>query len=57
MVAEVKDGALFVEGKRYDSPSSAAISITGNPVNGWTFWEVRLPGQSEWKSMKALRPE
>ena len=56
-VAEVQDGALVVEGKRYDSPSSAAISITGNPVNGWTFWEVKLPGQGEWKLMKAFRPE
>jgi len=56
-LAEVKDGALFVDGKRFDSPSSAAISITGNPVNGWTFWQVKLPGQGEWKSMKALRPE
>ena len=55
--AEVKDGALFVEGKRYDSPSAAAISITGNPVNGWAFWEARLPGQGEWKTMKSFRAD
>ena len=54
-VAHVKDGALFLEGKRYDSPSSAAISITRNPVNGWNFWEVRLPGQGEWKLMNSYR--
>ena len=54
-LAQVKDGALFVDGKRFDSPSSAAVSITGNPVNGWNFWEVRLPGRGEWKLMNAFR--
>ena len=53
--AEVRDGALMLEGKRFDSPSSAAMSITGNPVNGWTFWEAKLPGQGNWQSMKSLR--
>ena len=54
-LAEVKDGALMLNGKRYDSPSSAAMAITKTPVNGWTFWEVKLPGQAEWHSMKELR--
>jgi len=44
-----------MNGKRYDTPSAAAVAITDNPVNGWTFWERRLPGQSEWKIIKALR--
>lgn len=56
-VAEVKDGALMLDGKRYDSPSSAAMSITKHPVNGWTFWEVKLPGHGEWRSMKSLRDQ
>lgn len=54
-LAEVKDGALVMHGKRYESPSAAAMAITRNPVNGWTFWEVKLPGQGDWKSMKELR--
>jgi hypothetical protein len=54
-LAEVKDGALMLEGKRYDSPSSAAMAITKTPTNGWTFWEVKLPGQGDWHSMKDLR--
>ena len=54
-LAQVMDGALFLEGKRYESPSSAAISITGNPVNGWNFWEVKLPGRGDWKLMNAFR--
>jgi hypothetical protein len=55
-LAEVKDGALVLNGKRHDSPSSAAMAVTNNtPVNGWTFWEVKLPGSGEWQTMKRLR--
>lgn len=54
-LARVESGALVLSGKRYDSPSAAAMSITGKPVNGWTFWEYRLPGQTGWKIMKSLR--
>ena len=54
-LARVEGGALVLGGKRYDSPSAAAMSITGTPVNGWTFWEYRFPGQSGWKILKSLR--
>lgn len=47
--AIVKNGALVMNGKRYTSPSAAAVSITGNPVNGWRFWECLLPGSTKWK--------
>ncbi len=51
----VEAGALVVQGKRFESPSAAAGSITGNPVNGWLFWECRLPGKAGWQAMKSLR--
>jgi hypothetical protein len=51
----VETGALVVNGRRYNSPSSAAVAITGNPVNGWIFWECKLPGQSSWQMIKSLR--
>jgi hypothetical protein len=54
-LGRVEGGALLLGGKRYDTPSAAAMSITGNPVNGWTFWEARLPGQAGWRMIKALR--
>ena len=54
-LGRVDAGALVLNGKRFDTPSSAAMSITKNPVNGWTFWECRLPGQSSWQIIKALR--
>ena len=28
------------------SPRAAAMSISESTVNGWTFWEARLPGQA-----------
>ena len=37
-LARVEGGALVHNGKIFNSPSAAAVSITGNPVNGWNFW-------------------
>ena len=54
-LARVASGALTLNGKRFDSLSAAAVSITGSPVNGWTFWQCRLPGQSRWTGLKELR--
>ena len=54
-LARITSGALVFDGKRFNSPSAAAMAITRNPVNGWTFWECRLPGQGRWRSLKELR--
>ncbi len=54
-LARVENGALVLNGERFDSPSAAAMSITGKPVNGWTFWEGRLPGRTAWQIIKAHR--
>ena len=51
----VEAGALVVNNQRFDSPSSAAVAITGNPVNGWVFWECKLPGKTSWQIIKSLR--
>ena len=54
-LARVANAALVLNGQRFDTPSSAAMSITGNPVNGWNFWECRLPGQASWPTIRSLR--
>ena len=54
-LARVEDGALSLNGQKFDSPSAAAMSITGNPVNGWIFWEYRRPGTAAWQMLKTLR--
>ena len=51
----VQSGELFVGGKSYATPSSAAVAITGNAVNGWRFWEAKLPGKSAWQLIESLR--
>jgi hypothetical protein len=53
-LAQVEGGALVLNGQRFGYPSSAAMSITKNPVNGWVFWECRLPGKS-WQIIKTFR--
>jgi hypothetical protein len=54
-LGRVNNGALVLNGRRFDTPSAAAVSITNNPVNGWHFWQCRLPGQASWQMIKALR--
>jgi hypothetical protein len=54
-LGRVERGALAVNGKRFDTPSAAAVFITKSPTNGWTFWECRLPGQASWQLIKGLR--
>jgi len=54
-LGRVGSGALVLNGARFDTPSAAAMSITRNPVNGWTFWECRMPGRASWQILKALR--
>lgn len=53
--ARSEGGALALNGKQYDSPSAAAMAITSSPVNGWRFWECRLPGKSSWQLIESLR--
>jgi len=54
-MARADNGALVLNGERFDTPSSAAMSISKGPVNGWTFWECRLPGQASWQMISTLR--
>lgn len=51
----VQNGALVVNGRRFSSPSAAAVAITRNPVNGWMFWECLMPGSTKWKTIAELR--
>lgn len=52
---KVESGALVVNGRRFDSPSAAAVAITRSPTNGWIFWQCRLPGKTSWQIIKSLR--
>jgi Protein of unknown function (DUF2924). len=52
---KVESGQLSVNGQYFNSPSAAADAITGNPVNGWNFWECRFPDKGSWQVIKSLR--
>lgn len=52
---KVDNGFLRFNGKKFSSPSAAAMDITKNSVNGWNFWECRLPGRTKWISINKLR--
>jgi hypothetical protein len=54
-LGRVEEGALLLGGKRFVSPSAAAMSITGGHANGWRFWQCRLPGQAGWRPLESLR--
>jgi len=50
----VENGQLVVNGEQHNSLSSAAHYITKYAVNGWDFWEYRVPG-GEWRPASAAR--
>jgi len=52
---QVYSGALSLNGKRFNSPSGAAVFVTGNSVNGWRFWECKRPNDITWRSIDSLR--
>ncbi len=53
--ARIDDGQWIQGGTTMNSPSEAAHVVTGTSVNGWTFWEARLPGESRWRLLKSMR--
>ena len=53
--ARIDDGEWIQGDTTMNSPSEAAHAVTGNSVNGWTFWEARLPGENDWTTIKWMR--
>ncbi len=53
--ALVENGALVVDGESFSSPSAAAGFITGTSINGWSFWECKMPGERTWKPISSYR--
>ena len=46
---------VLSDGSEFESPSAAAKHIVGGSVNGWGFWEYRLPEESDWQALDTLR--
>lgn len=46
----IESGKIFIENDEnppYDSLSSAAVTLTGTSLNGWTWWLIKLPDEDE----------
>ncbi len=56
-VARIDRSGIVVGGKRFTTPSDAARAVTGTNVNGWRFWQCRLPGEAGWRRLDALRQD
>jgi hypothetical protein len=53
--AHIEDGKWIQNGVQRGSPSEAAHAITSTNINGWNFWQARLPGESHWRDLKSFR--
>jgi hypothetical protein len=59
-MARVENGAIVFVNKsfndrRFSSFSGAAVAITKHPVDGWIFWDCRIPGETSWRRCNELR--
>jgi hypothetical protein len=58
---EIVDGRWVVNGRNFDSPSGAAseLAVTKRgkktKLNGWNYWEAKLPDGTNWISINAMR--
>lgn len=55
--ARIERSGIVLNGKRFATPSDAARAVTGTNINGWRFWQCRLPGESGWRRLDALRQD
>jgi hypothetical protein len=57
----IVDGKWYVDGKTFDSPSGAASGVAltkggkRTRLDGWIYWQVRVPGDASWTPISVLR--
>jgi hypothetical protein len=57
------DGKLVVGGETFDTLSAAASALAvtkygDHPsLNGWNYWEAKLPGEDKWRSLNQMRTQ
>lgn len=56
----VENGKWVVEGERFSTPSGAAsrVAVTKNgnhtSLDGWAYWYVKRPGDTDWIEIRTL---
>ena len=53
--ATVEGNSILYDGRKFNSPSGAAVYATGTSINGWRFWEYFDDNSGMWRSLSALR--
>ncbi len=53
--AEISEAAIKFDGQTFISPTAAAVAVTNNQVNGWNYWDCKLPGSTKWEPIKKFR--
>jgi hypothetical protein len=60
---EIIEGKWVCNGQTFDTPSAAASAMAltkdgqTTSLNGWNYWEAKLPGSAEWVPIKSLRSQ
>ncbi len=49
-----RSGRIFIDGKAYNSPSTAAKGLTGKSIDGWHFWKFKNK-EGNWVKLDVLR--
>jgi len=59
----IQDGFWVVGGEKFTSPSGAAGGVaitkkgTKTKLDGWIYWQVKRPGDTDWTVVQDLRPK
>jgi hypothetical protein len=53
--ADIKDGGIWLNGKKYPTLNQAANAVSDSNQNAWNFWEVKRPQDSKWMPLNNLR--
>lgn len=52
---KVRNGTLTLNEKEFVSPCEAALTITRTPIDGWLFWDCKLPEQGSWMNISEFK--
>ena len=59
---QIVNGSWAIGEHNFDSPSGAAsgVAVTKRGertrLDGWIYWQVKLPGSDAWQPLESLRP-
>jgi hypothetical protein len=55
------NGRLVVNGQKFRTLSAAAVALAETKrgkktsLNGWNYWKVQVPGETQWRSLSEMR--